>query len=114
MNKPVCEEADDPGDLVPLQSEANRTKLRMIERQKGPSWRRRLDVPSRVGSDADPSIHLVELRAWLPLNHLTSGITKFANVAAGVLAHELCGSCQAADPHALRTRSEQLPEGTRS
>jgi hypothetical protein len=24
----------------------------------------------------------------------------------------LCGSCQPADPHALRTRSEQLPEGT--
>ncbi len=50
----------------------------MIERQKGTSRRRRLDVPSRVGSDADPSIQLVEPRHWLTFNHLTSGITELA------------------------------------
>jgi hypothetical protein len=50
----------------------------MIERQKDTSRRRRLDVPSRVGSDADPGVHLVELRDWLTFNHLTSGVTEFA------------------------------------
>jgi hypothetical protein len=51
----------------------------MIKRKKGTSRRGRLDVPSRVGSDADWSILFVKLWAWLTLNHLASRIAEFAN-----------------------------------
>jgi hypothetical protein len=53
QDKPICQEADDLGNLVPWKGETHWTKLRMIKRQQGTCGRKRPDMPLGVGNRAD-------------------------------------------------------------
>jgi hypothetical protein len=79
QDKPICQEADDLGNLVPWKGETHWTELWMMKRQQGTCGRKRLDMPLGVGNGADGDFVGLKIRAWLPLHHSASCITKFAN-----------------------------------